>query len=149
MKRIYLSGKRGTGKYFVVDNEDYEKLNKWSWHLDPQGYPATKMSPPRLIVPTSNGQCIDHINHNPLDNRKSNLRACTQSQNFSNRKISNNNTSGYKGVSLLKGKWRAQIGTNCEKIYLGVFKDKKKAALAYNKAALKFHREFALLNKIE
>ena len=60
---------------------------------------------PRLVYiinngPIKNNHDIDHINGNPLDNRPSNLRQCTRSQNILNSKLSSANTSGYKNVSL-------------------------------------------------
>jgi len=93
---------------------------------------------------------VDHINHIKDDNRWCNLRECTHSQNLMNGKAYKNNTSGFKGVSWLKHakKWQAQIMRNKKSTYLGVFKSKTEAAKIYNKAAKKYHGEFAHLNEI-
>ena len=93
---------------------------------------------------------VDHINGERTDNRWVNLRTCTTSQNQGNRKISKNNTSGYKGVSLNKrdSVWIACVEYKSKLIYLGGFNCKHEAALAYNKAAIKYFGEFAKLNII-
>lgn len=87
---------------------------------------------------------IDHINVNPSDNRISNLRIATASQNSINKKLSANNKSKFKGVHFVKSKnkWMARITINRKKIYLGIFKDIKDAALAYKEAAIKYHKNF-------
>ena len=97
------------------------------------------------------GYVIDHIDGNSLNNQKNNLRICTQSQNCSNQKIGKSNTSGYKGVSYNKGqgKYNSRIRFNKKLIHLGYFVNLKDAARAYNEAAVKYHGEFANLNKID
>ena len=93
---------------------------------------------------------VDHRNGNKLDNRKSNLRICSRSENQMNRGKQKNNTSGFKGVSQIKmnQKWVAYIKVNYKRIYIGCFLKKVDAARAYNMAALKYHGEFGLLNKV-
>ena len=91
---------------------------------------------------------LDHRDRNPLNNRKSNLRFCTHAENMRNRGIPKNNTSGYKGVVKNGKGWAAQIGINKKTICIGFFKDKLPAAIAYNKAAIKYHGEYACLNTI-
>jgi hypothetical protein len=96
---------------------------------------------------------VDHINRNPLDNRRCNLRYATYQQNTINRKAQKNNKSGYRGVSLYKNrnycKWRARIKVNEKSIYIGYYKNKIDAAKAYNKAAKKYFGDFAVLNKVK
>ena len=91
---------------------------------------------------------VDHINSDSLDNRRSNLRVCTVSQNNMNSAIGRNNKSGYKGVSWDKTnkKWRAGIKAKGKSVSLGSFNSKKDAARAYNEAAKKAYGEFAKLN---
>ena len=87
---------------------------------------------------------LDHINCIRSDNRISNLRACTASDNAHNSRIPKNNTSGYKGVSWQeqRKKWQATIGLNNKYIHLGRFDSALEAHQAYCKAADKYHGEF-------
>jgi len=140
MRKIKLT----QGKYALVDDEDYEYLNQWKWHYS-QGR-ATRIiwhgSKPdrrgdhvmmhRLLNKTPDGYDTDHINRNPLDNRKSNLRTTTHSENLHNRPKQSNNTSGYKGVSFDKetGKWRAFIKYPDKWHNLGRFEKKSDAIKA-------------------
>jgi len=93
---------------------------------------------------------VDHINHNGLDNRKANIRPATHSQNNFNRIISTRGdlSSKYKGVAWNKSKkkWQARIGIYGKRKHIGHFKDEIQAAKAYDKAAKKYHGEFASLN---
>ena len=90
---------------------------------------------------------IDHIDGNPHNNRLENLRACTASQNQGNRKISSNNTSGFKGVCFQKkiGKWQASCRINGTRKH-GWFETKEGAARFYDSVAIEAHGEFAKLN---
>ena len=101
--------------------------------------------------PLDAGQMVDH--KEPRDgshaqDRLSNLRIASNSQNLMNRGINRNNKSGYKGVFLHKptGKWQAQIMSGGRHKYLGYFTTPEAAALAYDKAARELHGEFAKLN---
>lgn len=152
MKSIVLT----QGKKALVDNDDYELLAAHNWYAAKRGYGfyAQRVSKRkvvqmhRVVMNAKKGEEIDHINGNTLDNRKGNLRKVTRSQNEWNRKKQSNNTSGYKGVIFSRDRYVARIKVLKKVYYLGAFKDKKEAALAYNYAALKYHGEFALLNKI-
>lgn len=156
----------GTRCSALVDEEDFEIVSKYKWSISGYGYARAakydtgildknghikqrviKMH--RLIMNAPTGISVDHINGNPLDNRRKNLRLCTMSQNLSNRPRQKNNTSGYKGVYSHQGKWVAEVKCKGKKFYLGIFDDKNSAALAYNVAAKKYHREFAVLNEIK
>lgn len=167
MKKIFLGGKYGSiiGNYVFVDDEDYERLNKHRWYLWRNKkkdtlklyairaiYPSGKtiyMHRVILAVPSKKID-IDHKNHNGLDNRKKNLRICSRSENQQNSRKQKNKTSIYKGVSLERklGKWRSEIMTKIGKKFLGYFKDEKKAARAYNQAAVKYFKKFHNINKI-
>lgn len=92
---------------------------------------------------------IDHKDRNPLNNLEDNLRIATPSQNMANRAKQRRKCSSiYKGVSFRKYNldWESYIMKNRKRIHLGIFKDEKEAALAYNKAAIELFGEFALLN---
>lgn len=98
------------------------------------------------------GYVVDHINGNILDNRLTNLRCCSISQNLRNRGKNRNNTTGYKGVVKvvrrgLEG-YRAEIRHNYRKRYSGTFPTAVEAAMEYNRMALELHGEFARLNVI-
>ena len=155
MKEIQLT----QGKVALVDDEDYEYLNQFKWHVSNDNYARRTIYKDKLykalfmhreIMKVSKGLLVDHINGNSLDNRKLNLRICTNSQNLMNRGKNKNNTSGYKGVRLINSnkKWRAQIQYKKIFYHLGCFEKRIDAAKAYNEAAIKFHGEFANLNKI-
>ena len=154
MKRIPLT----RGMIAVVDDEDYENLIRHSWHYtkspNAAGRAARRLGPHKLILMHQEvmgekpGHVIDHINHNPLDNRRCNLRFCTQSQNQWNRTAQGRGTSKYKGVhwKVDRQKWRARIYTHGKELDLGGYDNEKDAALAYDKAARELHGEFACCN---
>lgn len=163
MKLIQLGGHRYKEKpikgFALIDDEDYERVNKLEWHLSNKGYAVRRPSKPfkttirmhRFIMGLSNkNDFIDHKDRNKLNNQKKNLRVCGVGENMRNRSMYKINKSGFKGVWRQKqiGRWAAEIRKDGKKIYLGVFKEKKEAAIAYNKAALELHGEFAVLNKI-
>lgn len=86
----------------------------------------------------------DHIDGNPLNNRRENLRIATSAENQHNRSKPRNNKSGYKGVTWQSavGKWRAQIKVNGKAIYLGLFTTPEAAHEAYCIAARELHGKF-------
>ena len=101
--------------------------------------------------PLTAQQEVDHkeqADGSHAQDRLSNLRIVSRSQNLMNQRINRNNTSGYKGASLHKhsGKWHAKIGSCGRRKSLGYFSTPEAAALAYDKAAKELHGEFAELN---
>lgn len=103
----------------------------------------------RLIMSAGNGMVVDHINRNGLDNRRINLRVCSATENKRNAKASNGCVSGFKGVCWNKDnqKWQACISLDGKKIWLGYHATEIGAAIAYDKAALKYHSKFAWTNQ--
>jgi len=93
-----------------------------------------------------NGMFIDHINRNKLDNRRSNLRIVTTSQNVVNCPPRKNNTSGYRGVSKKGNMWIAQIEKGDKKIFQESYTTPEQAAKAYDRKIKEVFGEFAYLN---
>ena len=105
----------------------------------------------RLAFIWMTGECpeyVDHINGNRSDNRWANLRAATNAENNRNRKPSQGSSSRYLGVTWRRNekKWAAQIRIEGKQTHLGYFTNERKAAQAYDKAAARYHGEFANLN---
>lgn len=88
------------------------------------------------------GEEVDHRDTNPLNNLESNLRLATRSQNNMNKNKYRNNSSGFKGVYIDKGRWRAEICVNKQRIRLGSYATAEEAYRAYCKAAKELHGEF-------
>lgn len=147
------------GKEVIVDDEDYEYLNQWKWFFK-KGYPARNITISKnkrktiflynILLNPEPGYIIDHIDGNPLNNLKSNLRLTTKSQNNQNRTKSKFKSSKYKGVSWYKklNKWRAFISVNYKFKHIGLFESEVDAAKAYNTAALTYFKDYAKLNKV-
>lgn len=146
-----------TNNYTIIDKEDYEKVKDYCWYERPDHYvlaPFTKNKRKkgysiharlhRLIMNAPKNKMVDHINGNPLDNRKCNLRICTSAQNSRNAKMNCNNTSGYKGIYWVEKlhKWRAEIKINYVKKNLGVFSEITDAIDARKKAEIKYFGEY-------
>lgn len=152
MKNIKLT----KGQLAIVDDIDYERviLKKWNAHFKGRKYYADSkdISLHRFIMNLSNGDGleVDHRNHNPLDNRRVNLRVTTRLYNSKNRVKYNPTTSKFKGVQFRKdrNKWITVIRKDNRLHRLGSFKSEIEAALNYNKYAKKMFGEFAYLNKV-
>lgn len=159
MKKIELT----KGFVALVDDEDFEYLSQWKWfaHKYGKSYRVVRSGQKRkgeskttyymhreILCVKDSKIVVDHINGNALDNRRENLRLCTQSQNSKNQKMPCNNTSGFKGVVWDKAnkKFAAQIKVDrkCKKI--GRFETALEAAKAYDGAAKKYFGDFAKLN---
>ncbi|MBL0320674.1 MAG: HNH endonuclease [Alphaproteobacteria bacterium] len=142
-KEITLS----KGFVCIVDDDDYEYLSQYRWHsmkgkvrvYASRSYKRSQIIMHRELMNPPIGFVVDHINGNTLDNRRSNLRICTHSQNNVN--VKQKNKTGYKGVKLENGKWVARI-----QITIGTFASAEEAARAYDKASKSLHGEFAALN---
>mgnify|MGYP001248554429 CR=1 FL=1 len=139
----------------IVDDEDFEYLNHWKWQLASGAatrskYPTGCYIMHRVIMKCPADKEVDHINNNPLDNRKENLRICTHAENMANSSIQKNNTSGYKGVywNANRKKWQAQISVKNKVVSLGRFENIEEAARAYDKAAKENYGIFAKLNNV-
>ena len=150
-------------KYAIVDPADYERLRKYEW-LSKKGknsfyarrrVPTGKGGKQTLVymhqevIDVPKGMVVDHINHDGMDNREANLRPATHCENMYNRKKpSRTSYSKYKGVSWKKNTctWQVQIKFKKKRIHLGTFRSELDAAKAYDRAAIKYHGQFASLN---
>lgn len=150
----------------AVDDRDYERVSSvvWSKHVSLNRrsirYYARRVDKSfgrrrtiymhREILGAQRGVQVDHRDGNGLNNRRRNIRPCTQAQNNANSRP--RGKSGYKGVtpSLLgmagPNPWKAEIKSHGKRTYLGVFATAKEAALAYDTAARKTFGEFARTN---
>lgn len=149
----------------IIDDEDYHLIA--GYNLGLHVLPRNRAKYARVYIPATENKkretvglhriimgitdskiSIDHIDHDGLNNRKSNLRICTHKQNARNTAARLNSTSKYLGVCLPTGKNRfvAQIRPEGNKIFLGNFINEIDAAMAYDKAALKYYGEYANLN---
>lgn len=137
------------GAVAKVSTEDFTRVSQHRWLLLATGYAAAHLSGHkiitmhRFILQPSEGEQIDHRNRDRLDNRRENLRTCTQSQNMANR-----SKGQYKGVSRHGKSWRAELTVNGERIRIGRLASVEQAAAAYNVLAQKHFGEFALLNDV-
>lgn len=104
----------------------------------------------RFLLHPNESQEVDHINHNPSDNRRENLRIVSTAQNQMNTVINKNNTSGIKGVNWDKGcnKWRVRISVNGERLTLGYYNTLEEAAQVRHDAELKYFGEYRYIKSI-
>ena len=163
MKKIPLS----RGRFALVDDEDYDWLMSWKWHLvvdrNNCAYAIRHTGTVngergiirmhRLLMNTPSGMEVDHADGDGLNNQRNNLRNCSKAENQRNKKRQANNTSGFKGVVIdyenrlkRRKRIRAKIGYNGKVILLGRFSTVVDAAKAYDAKAKELYGEFARLN---
>lgn len=137
----------------LIDDALVEGLVRHNWRVDAKGYVRCSMRGSRrrwlisrLVMGIDDpAVLVDHINGDPLDNRRCNLRLCNYSQNAANKRRLTTNTSGFKGVTLHRrtGKWQAQLVKDGRSHYLGLYDDAESAGRAYAEAAQRLHGRFA------
>lgn len=160
MKEIELT----RGMVALVDDEDYESLSQQRWYAQKGHHgrwyaarhsraadnlpPRSTIYMHRVIMNAPPHLQVDHREGIGLDNRRKNLRLCTNGQNHYNCGAYATNSSGFKGVGWHKStnKWRARISVDKKVIYLGNFDTAIEAAVAYEDAARKYHGDFARAN---
>lgn len=157
MKEIQLQH----GNKTLIDDEDYDRVSAHHWRIhNKRNYVTSVFNIKgkkkaiflhRFIMNPPEGMFIDHINRDPLDNRRSNLRVVTHQQNMRNKGVYKNNKSGCRGIyhRPSTGKYETQISHKGKNIHIGTFQDIDSAICAYNEAHKKmFDYEFWNLNKI-
>ncbi len=142
----------------ILDSEDFDRFSRFTWYADKTGHVygvgpekgSGKNQLSRLILNAPSGMVVDHINGNPLDNRKENLRLCSQSDNCRNRSLSKNNTSGFKGINFKKSsrRWGARASTRGERIHLGYFECREDAAARYDMFVVENNGVYASPNNV-
>lgn len=145
----YAEGFDEEGNSFLIDLEDYKIVSQYRWNLN-TGYwkrRSNKNNPyrqlHRMIMKAKDDEIVDHINRNPNDNRKENLRICNENQNKRNRSLYKNNKTGVSGVYFNKNKYFAYIRIDNKQIRLGSFTNKNDAIKIRLGAEAKYFREFA------
>lgn len=149
-----LSGEYGIGYSvkegykFIFDKEDYNKIKGYHWICKKSGYVYTTINNKNIYLynlimnkDEKDKRLVDHINRNPFDNRKCNLRFVTHQENIVNKSLQKNNTSNFSGVNYRKdiNKWRAYITVNNSgQLTLGCFENKEDAVRKRLQAELDF-----------
>lgn len=146
------------GTEVLIDAEDAHLLHEHRWSLTRAASKYVRRQVRvdgkkgvvflhRVVAGAKSHEIVDHINCNPLDNRRANLRVVSASANSRNKlKTAREKTSRFKGVARNKEAWRATIRTDQGVRYLGRFRDEVEAAFAYDYASLKYHGEFGRRN---
>lgn len=145
-----LSVITSSGDVILADIPDKELLQKYTWCISKTGYAVanirgkvTKMHRYILGTDVCGGSCVDHINRNPLDNRRANLRLCTCGENTRNRTASPNCKSGHIGIRITpSGKFNVRITYMRKEIHIGNFDTLEEAIQARNQAEDQYHGEF-------
>ena len=156
---IYLQTRTNTYEA-IIDTCDLERVmeypNTWFYCIDGKGHKSilgsaivnghkNNYSLHRWLLEPDTSKVVDHINHDTLDNRRTNIRICSSSENGQNRIVKSTNKSGVTGIDWrpLEKRWRATITTNGKSKHLGSFIELKDAALARKNAEIKYFGEFA------
>lgn len=143
--KIYLS----KGRFAAIDDEDFPLIAHLKFHASERRfgryYAAAKIKGKnvylhRILMQPAKGQVVDHIDGDGLNNKRSNLRICTQSQNVAN---SRSRSGKLKGIwQIHNGRWTAQVAKDGKRYHLGYFSTPDEAFEAYKLAAKRLHGEF-------
>jgi len=166
MKAINVSTKTHKNVFAIVDDEDFNLVSGFKWSAEKrknvmyalridrseESQKIVRMHQQIMgTVGAGKSVQVDHADRNGLNNTRSNLRLANQAQNAWNTTKRVSMTSKYKGVSRhsQNGSWATYIKFNCRHINIGSFDSEEIAAAAYNYAAKRLHRDFALINDVE
>lgn len=144
---------------FYFDKEDFQKIKNICWFKDTKtGYIRgslsglnKKVSLHRIVMEADKDDIIDHINHDLTDNRKSNLRKCTRSQNAMNSHIRSDNKSGCSNVYYDKNrsKWGVQISFDKRRISIGRFDSYERAVEEQKKIENQMFADYSYENSMK
>lgn len=149
-------------KRVTLDLEDFKRLKQYKWYLfksDNKEYAIRRTEDGATVfmhreilgvVNEDSKVYVDHIDRNGLNNERSNLRLCNNSQNQYNTSKKKNSKQKYKGVRETRyGTYEARIRANGKRLHLGTFKTIEEAVEVYNAKARELHGEFAYINEIK
>mgnify|MGYP001176436746 CR=1 FL=1 len=163
----FLSLSRGLKA--IIDDKDYGWASKFKWHVAPNGRGEnpyvtrkarlgdkwTHLKLHRELMGAKQNEVVDHINGDVLDNRRENLRVCTQAENSRNRRRNRNSISKYKGVTYSswaartnRKPWHVRINVNGCRKTIGWYETEEAACQAYKEASKKFYGEFARFDEV-
>jgi hypothetical protein len=153
------------GGYTLVDESDYEELSKYKWRKDThkachakkfyvvryhrrEAQNWTRISMHRQILSAPKGLMVDHINHDGLDNRRANLRLCSNAQNQHNARAQVGTSCKWRGVIYYKKnrKYLSSVICNKKRHYIGMSDCPDTLAMAWNEKARELFGEFAYQN---
>jgi len=149
------------GKETIIDAEDWPRVATKRWYTGRYagGYYAVAkvqladgrrqtLGLHRFLLDAAPGTIVDHIDGDPLNNTRANLRFATPGQNRANSRVKYNTRSGYKGAywSARHKQWEAQIRCDGKCRFLGYFRTVEGAARAYDAAARELFGQYAHLN---
>lgn len=149
---IYISLYDGTEA--IIDAEDYPKIKDFRWSHAKNGYAISRKTDHghmhllhrEVLGLKTERIVVDHLNGNPLDNRKENLRICSQEGNTANAVVSKRNSTGYRGVGKLReGCWIMQI-TKRGQYYSSRHSSPEEAARAYDTKAIELRGPYSCIN---
>ena len=156
MIQIPLRSRKYTGLVALIDECDYDRVSELRWwpRIDKNAtYAFSQIERKtiylhRFIVGPDPDNRVDHINHDGLDNRRCNLRICTNSENLRNRSgLAATNRSGFLGIETMRdGSFRATLSDHGKNVHVGVFRVAQEAAIARDIAARKLYGDFGVYN---
>ena len=155
---LTITKRTGETVDILVDAADIEAVQSRNWCITTNGYAQNSTKKKTVLmhrfimgIEKDSPVQVDHKSTNKCDNRRENLRICTGFDNAKNRRGKSCAASGAKGVWYIKNRkhpWRSFIQSDKVRIHVGYYSTKEAAVLAYNRAAIQYHGDFARLNEM-
>ena len=156
LEDMYMRCTVKSGRSFLFDSDDFELISQYLWSIDKGGYVlgiknGERVRLHRLLMDAPKHLVVDHMNGDPSDCRRENLRLTTQHKNTYNSSKPKTNTTGFKGVYFDKrrGKYLSSIHPSGRTVFLGYYDKPEEAAQAYDRAASFYFGEYAKTNSYE